>query len=140
MSYSDAQRRACKKYYETHRDKIIEKSKLYSKSRYVKQKTKTEYRDDFLHEIVPLIEEYLSEVEEKRLDTVNGERYINFRKIILQGETPLEEVYVLRERNNITEGAWFYKKCQWKKRKGDFELNDWIMVDYSKQKNTPKNK
>ena len=41
MSYTESQRRACKKYYETHREYRIEKAKEYSKARYDEMKAQT---------------------------------------------------------------------------------------------------
>ncbi len=142
--YSEAQRKACKKYYEINREKRIERAKEYSKKNYVpvKQKTKNEYRDEFIKEIIPLIEEHLYKDEDQRIENpiFNEKEYLNFRKTILVGcdKIPLVEIFVSRDCNQIYERAWFYKKSQWKKKKNEIEYNEWIMVDYSKSKSNQK--
>jgi hypothetical protein len=139
-TYSESQRRACKKYYDLHRESRLEKAKEYAKERYVpviktpkvhiKKKTKKEYKMEFINEHIPMIKEKLNmdKDEDLRLESFekDGWTYYNFRKLIFEhiNEPPMIEIYIARYNNDrIHERAFFY-----------YEHNDWNIQNYIRAK------
>jgi len=142
---SESQKRANRRYYELHREKLIEKAKEISKKRYVPvekknkstKKSKTESRMDFINEIIPMIKERidLSTDEEIRLPSFEdkGWTYYNFRKFVFKSQNEdLIEILVCRVKEHVSESAWFYYKPYDAKKSfpRSIEVEDFCITDY----------